>query len=940
METIRSDQTFYLNGSYFNDTDKEQPCEVLVTDDSDIISKSEDYNIHIVRFAVDTFNSMYFIKGDTSRYITVQVLKEDTGRAGNQVYLPQSSFTSVLSDNQASVSAFLTWWNRQHQVDAPIRLQLSIDGAGRFLLKPTLAALAPDGPRVAGEKYGIKCALSDGMSTLLSSTKLTSFVEFPTTGTHAVNRLLDFLDLVIEEDDLDTIAYVGHIGVLKQIARFITRYSDVPDYLVTATHTRIMAGTDANLRLHDGRWATIWWDDLVLAGNGVRTTPCMFRTYIANLGPGGTDGEYHTNANPGFGHLWIPSGEFATDPRVFSTANNAVLAVDNDLTFGQYRGFTEFLEPDPLEPNQIVITDNAVPVEVGDVLFFNDGIDSVAPNAARFEDTTWADVGANHWENIGMAYAYPIVAVEQDGANRRLTLMIMMHPAHIARMVFRFTAAGLGTPNNILVCHITQKRPPFIPLIRRRIIPDADVTEVDGVTIFKFERAIHIEPGDTVYIERRVPLPYLRKQGPFTVDVVGTDPATLPGTTLTLVSLLHANQTVDYTAATDQLLILSKHRVAWYKEDIRRLKLIMKAPICLNRHTSRWIEGQHEVDTRTLEGNIINLIESHPHFLNNVAYPDTETHLKLPVQATLPAALTRSRYGMLETPTVADVSALPNAPHDIMRDFQGYIDFDRRVFGRHGYEFGFFLLPQTTEIRQLLAAFPDQPISLNFGAMAATPKYQGGYAIICGIHNDQILCYRHDGFERASAQGVIYSGNLTNEYTAKMVYSHHIGLLYASLAKGNQSSLLKQEGHTGGNTLIMLPGDFIQSDIQGAVDKAQHFHSINITSRDIGCVPERSSTPRSLQPILTSYLLPPTVEGVTMNPDGEVNSFSENFFGTVTYNESSQRRYHALRQVPGSLRSFSIAAEAAPRDTRLVPTLLTLAPGEQFSFQIMFVKSW
>ena len=75
------------------------------------------------------------------------------------------------------------------------------------------------------------------MSTLLSCSKLTSYVEYPTTGTHAVNKLLDFLTLVTEEDDIDTLAYIGHVETLKNVARYIMRYSDTPTYTAASTHT-------------------------------------------------------------------------------------------------------------------------------------------------------------------------------------------------------------------------------------------------------------------------------------------------------------------------------------------------------------------------------------------------------------------------------------------------------------------------------------------------------------------------------------------------------------------------------------------------------------------------------------------------------------------------------------------------------------------------------
>ena len=113
-----------------------------------------------------------------------------------------------------------------------------------------------------------------------------------------------------------------------------------------------------------------------------------------------------------------------------------------------------------------------------------------------------------------------------------------------------------------------------------------------------------------------------------------------------------------------------------------------------------------------------------------------------------------------------------------------------------------------------------------------------------------------------------------------------------------------------------------------------------ISSRDIGVRPEKSNTPRSLAPIISSYLLPSTIQGYGCDEHGNVTGYTEVPYGTVQFSESSQRRFHKLVQIPGDLRQFGISAELAPRDSRLPPELVMLAPGESFSWQIMFVKEY
>ena len=135
-------------------------------------------------------------------------------------------------------------------------------------------------------------------------------------------------------------------------------------------------------------------------------------------------------------------------------------------------------------------------------------------------------------------------------------------------------------------------------------------------------------------------------------------------------------------------------------------------------------------------------------------------------------------------------------------------------------------------------------------------------------------------------------------------------------------------------------GDFIVSDIQGAIDQAQYFQFLNITSRDIGVVPERDSAHSSLLPIVSSFQLPSNVESISCNKSGEVTGFSENYYGTVRFVEKGQRRFHKLQSIPGSLRQFSLTAEAVPRDRTKPPLALTLHPGDAFTFQMLFVHGW
>ena len=166
------------------------------------------------------------------------------------------------------------------------------------------------------------------------------------------------------------------------------------------------------------------------------------------------------------------------------------------------------------------------------------------------------------------------------------------------------------------------------------------------------------------------------------------------------------------------------------------------------------------------------------------------------------------------------------------------------------------------------------------------------------------------------------------------------GKTAAVLKKGNTSLTVQFPGSASGRPLHVMQGDFIRSTLQGRVDMCSHFQNVVIMSRDIGVKPERSNTPRVLAPIISSYMLPPSVSSFSMDMYGIVQGYSETPYGTVTFSEGGPRRFHKLVQIPGDLRQFSINCALVPRDTRLPPVEVMLGPGEQFNWQIMFVKNF
>ena len=298
---------------------------------------------------------------------------------------------------------------------------------------------------------------------------------------------------------------------------------------------------------------------------------------------------------------------------------------------------------------------------------------------------------------------------------------------------------------------------------------------------------------------------------------------------------------------------------------------------------------------------------------------------------------------MLELPDI-HVTSTTNVPgeHTIMRERRfrpppgfvqaGDIDVRNNIghMGSRRADFGFFEVELPPDTIDLFEEYEREALGAGF-AVLQQPGFPGGPSVICGVNDGRLVCFRADGAINVPVRMGIYKFTIN---------AGHSELLLRTLKVGNRSLSVQSASHQLGNPLNMGMGDFIVSDIQGAVDEAQYFQFLNITSRDIGVVPERDSSHSSLFPIVSSFQLPSNVTGITCDKSGNVTGFSENFYGTVRFVESGQRRFHKLRSIPGSLRQFSLSAEAVPRDRSIRPVRLTLHPGEAFTFQLLFVHGW
>ena len=55
-----------------------------MSDHQDILKNSENYHIHLVRWEIDTFSNLFYLKGDPALQFSVEILRADpTGVGGS-----------------------------------------------------------------------------------------------------------------------------------------------------------------------------------------------------------------------------------------------------------------------------------------------------------------------------------------------------------------------------------------------------------------------------------------------------------------------------------------------------------------------------------------------------------------------------------------------------------------------------------------------------------------------------------------------------------------------------------------------------------------------------------------------------------------------------------------------------------------------------------------
>ena len=74
-ELIASSANFYLNAEVYNSTDVPIDAVIKISDQDDILKFQEHWAVHIVRWAVDTQASLYYVKPDNDVWVTLTTVR-------------------------------------------------------------------------------------------------------------------------------------------------------------------------------------------------------------------------------------------------------------------------------------------------------------------------------------------------------------------------------------------------------------------------------------------------------------------------------------------------------------------------------------------------------------------------------------------------------------------------------------------------------------------------------------------------------------------------------------------------------------------------------------------------------------------------------------------------------------------------------------------------
>ena len=192
-DALLSKEHFYVNASYFNDTDVDQEAVIHVQDNSDILNRSDDWLVHITRFSCDSMQSLpYIVKDDTAKWeITIFDWQNHPVRSFNfqvdrDFYTPQALLTEMNMNGRTltlpSFSTTRTTTNTTVQLEM-FRWQIDADGRFRLVSQP----------EKQGMGYYIAYAATPSMNNLLGFERVSAYTRFQPNAVARFIRAIEFL---------------------------------------------------------------------------------------------------------------------------------------------------------------------------------------------------------------------------------------------------------------------------------------------------------------------------------------------------------------------------------------------------------------------------------------------------------------------------------------------------------------------------------------------------------------------------------------------------------------------------------------------------------------------------------------------------------------------------------------------------------------------------
>jgi len=177
-------EQFYINGSYYNDTEEDQDAVISVKDSADILNRGDDWLVHVTRFSCDSMRSLAYIVNDTSA--TWAIIAKDTSGSSTHVWdfvldrdyaTPHDLISEMNMKGRYMTTSGQTWEVYRFEIDA----------GGRFRLKMATAAGTTNG-------FHISYSGSASMNKLLGFDKITPFLRFAPDPAALYCRALEFLE--------------------------------------------------------------------------------------------------------------------------------------------------------------------------------------------------------------------------------------------------------------------------------------------------------------------------------------------------------------------------------------------------------------------------------------------------------------------------------------------------------------------------------------------------------------------------------------------------------------------------------------------------------------------------------------------------------------------------------------------------------------------------